>query len=270
MIMLPTMSAGIRSGVNWMREYLRCRTRAECSQQSSLAEAWNAFEQDVAARQQADQNAIDHLLLADDDLSDFGANLIEPASRELKCGVAWHLFILAVEGQVGIGTGLAPQAEAPAPRWGRRFAFACQRDFLRVLCPVGCRAGTKRRDRCTAALAGQPVVVAKVCPEIAGPSASVARVQTEVVCVFMRECIGVGVLETQECPVERIAWKFSFARMRTAGASTRAVAIDVVTERIGDHEVDGFRLQEFVGNLGVALLPQVCILGYLDFESGSR
>src|SRR5581483_4179656 len=27
MIILPTMSAGIRSGVNWMREYLRCSTR---------------------------------------------------------------------------------------------------------------------------------------------------------------------------------------------------------------------------------------------------
>ena len=26
--MLPTMSAGIKSGVNWMREYLSCRARA--------------------------------------------------------------------------------------------------------------------------------------------------------------------------------------------------------------------------------------------------
>ena len=49
MIMLPTMSAGIRSGVNWMREYLRCSTRPKVSEQGCFAEPGDAFEQNMAA-----------------------------------------------------------------------------------------------------------------------------------------------------------------------------------------------------------------------------
>jgi hypothetical protein len=37
-------------------------------------------------------------LLADDDLADFVAHLIEVAGGELERGVGTHLFILAVEG----------------------------------------------------------------------------------------------------------------------------------------------------------------------------
>lgn len=52
--------------------------------------------------EEADENAIDHLLLADDDLTDFAAHLIEVAGGELEWGVGSHVSILAVEaGEAG-------------------------------------------------------------------------------------------------------------------------------------------------------------------------
>ena len=83
MIMLPTMSAGIRSGVNWMREYFRCSTRASVRSRVVLPKSRNAFEQHVAAGEQADQNAVDHVLLADDDFSNFVADSFELGGSEL-------------------------------------------------------------------------------------------------------------------------------------------------------------------------------------------
>ena len=50
----------------------------------------------MAARQQADQNAIDHVLLADDNFADFFAHLIEMTGGKLECGLKWHVIILAV------------------------------------------------------------------------------------------------------------------------------------------------------------------------------
>ncbi len=79
MIMLPTMSAGIRSGVNWMREYFSCSTRARVRSSVVLPKSGNAFEQHVPAREQADQDAIDHFLLADDDFPDLVTNFLELA-----------------------------------------------------------------------------------------------------------------------------------------------------------------------------------------------
>ena len=46
--------------------------------------------------QQADENTIDYFLLADDNLRDFLAHLIQVASCELKCGLGGHLSILDV------------------------------------------------------------------------------------------------------------------------------------------------------------------------------
>ena len=102
MIMLPTMSAGMRSGVNWMREYFRCSTRQR-AQQRGLAQPGNAFEQHVAAGQQADQDAFDDVVLADDDLADFLAHLIEMTGGELECRLGTHVFILAVTGCYCLG-----------------------------------------------------------------------------------------------------------------------------------------------------------------------
>ena len=50
----------------------------------------------MPACQKADENAVDYILLTDDDLGDFLAHLIEVASCELERGLGRHLPILAV------------------------------------------------------------------------------------------------------------------------------------------------------------------------------
>ena len=52
----------------------------------------------MSTRQQADENTIDYVLLADNDFGDFLAHLIEVASCELKSGVGRHLSILDLIG----------------------------------------------------------------------------------------------------------------------------------------------------------------------------
>ncbi len=75
---------------------LQMQDAAERAQQGGLAEAGHAFEQNMAAGEQADQDAIDHVLLADDDLADFLAHLIEMTGGELECRLGTHVLILAV------------------------------------------------------------------------------------------------------------------------------------------------------------------------------
>ena len=50
---------------------------AQRPQQSSLAQPRDAFEQHMAASQEANQDAVDDMLLADNDFADFLAHLIE-------------------------------------------------------------------------------------------------------------------------------------------------------------------------------------------------
>ena len=66
------MSAGIRSGVNCTRLKLRSSALADGADQQRLAQARDAFQQRVAAGQQARQHAAHDLGLADDDAHDFG------------------------------------------------------------------------------------------------------------------------------------------------------------------------------------------------------
>lgn len=47
------------------------------AQEGGLAEAGDAFEEDVAAREQADEDAVDDVLLADDDFSNFRADEVQ-------------------------------------------------------------------------------------------------------------------------------------------------------------------------------------------------
>ena len=68
------MSAGIRSGVNWMRLKLRSRISASVRTSSVLARPGHAGQQAVPAGEQRDQQLIDHLLLADDDLAQLVAD----------------------------------------------------------------------------------------------------------------------------------------------------------------------------------------------------
>ena len=75
---------------------LEMQNAAERSEQRRLAEPRDAFQQNVAASQETDEHAIHHRLLANNDLSDFVAYLIEVAGSDLEWGVGWHLFILTV------------------------------------------------------------------------------------------------------------------------------------------------------------------------------
>ena len=56
------MSAGIRSGVNWMRLNCEVDGAGEGLEQLGLAEAGHALEQDVALAQQADEDRAHELV----------------------------------------------------------------------------------------------------------------------------------------------------------------------------------------------------------------
>jgi hypothetical protein len=76
---------------------------AQSPQQGGFAEARDAFEQNVTSRQQADEDAIDHMLLADDDFTDFLAHLVEVTGGELDIGLGTHDLILTVTGWKCLG-----------------------------------------------------------------------------------------------------------------------------------------------------------------------
>ena len=71
-ISVPVMSAGIRSGVNWMRWNLRWKISRDAFDEQRLGQARRAGDQAMAAGKQGDEQLLDHLLLADDDLGQFG------------------------------------------------------------------------------------------------------------------------------------------------------------------------------------------------------
>ena len=76
MMFVPMMSAGIRSGVNWMRLKSRSSASASVRTSSVLPRPGTPFEQRVAADEQAGQHAVDDLVVADDHLADLG---LDPA-----------------------------------------------------------------------------------------------------------------------------------------------------------------------------------------------
>ena len=73
------MSAGIRSGVNWMRLKLRSRICGQRADQQRLGQAGHAGQQAVPAGEERDQQLIDDVVLADDDL----------AQLARRCGAAF-------------------------------------------------------------------------------------------------------------------------------------------------------------------------------------
>jgi hypothetical protein len=70
---------------------------AQGSQQCGLAESGDAFQQDVAAGEQADEHAIHDALLADDNFANFLAHLVKVTGSLLDCGVRTHDLILAAK-----------------------------------------------------------------------------------------------------------------------------------------------------------------------------
>ena len=71
---VPRMSAGIRSGVNWMREKSRSSVSASVRTSSVLPSPGTPFEQAMPADEQAGQHAVDDLVVADDHPADLLAH----------------------------------------------------------------------------------------------------------------------------------------------------------------------------------------------------
>ena len=65
---VPMRSAGTRSGVNWMRLEPAAHRAGERLDRQRLGQAGHALDQQVAAREQRDQHALEEVVLADDDL----------------------------------------------------------------------------------------------------------------------------------------------------------------------------------------------------------
>ena len=75
-MLVPMMSAGIRSGVNWIRLKSSDDGVGERPHQQRLAQARHAFQERVPADEQAGQDAVDDLVVADDDLGDLALDLL--------------------------------------------------------------------------------------------------------------------------------------------------------------------------------------------------
>ncbi len=63
-------------------------------QQRGLAQSRHAFQQNVTAREQANQDAVHHIMLADDDFSDLLPDLIQLRGGNLEGGIGGHYPIL--------------------------------------------------------------------------------------------------------------------------------------------------------------------------------
>ena len=72
MMLVPVMSEGIRSGVNWIRENDRSSASASARTMRRLAQARHALEQHVAAGQQRGHEPVHDGLLPDDAPADLG------------------------------------------------------------------------------------------------------------------------------------------------------------------------------------------------------
>ena len=63
---VPRMSAGIRSGVNWIREKSRFSVSRERPHEQRLAQPGHAFQQAMPADEQAGQHAVHDVVVPDD------------------------------------------------------------------------------------------------------------------------------------------------------------------------------------------------------------
>ena len=78
---VPTMSAGTRSGVNWMRANEPPITSASVETVERLRQTGHALDQAVTAGEEAHHRALDHAVLADDDPLHLEQRVLE------QCGV---------------------------------------------------------------------------------------------------------------------------------------------------------------------------------------
>ena len=77
-ISVPVMSAGMRSGVNWMRWNFRWKICAMRFHEQRLGQPGRAGDQAMAAGEEGDEQLLDHLLLADDDFAQLAFDCTRP------------------------------------------------------------------------------------------------------------------------------------------------------------------------------------------------
>ena len=75
---VPVMSDGIRSGVNWIAAERQVQRVGQRADHERLGQARHADEQAVAPREERDEQLLDHVLLADDDLGALGEICARP------------------------------------------------------------------------------------------------------------------------------------------------------------------------------------------------
>ena len=75
--LVPVMSAGIRSGVNWMRAKSPPEHAGQRAHEQRFGHAGHAFDEGVVAGEDGDERLFDDVVLADDDLAGFRPRLGE-------------------------------------------------------------------------------------------------------------------------------------------------------------------------------------------------
>ena len=73
---MPVMSDGIRSGVNWTRLNVRFMAVGQRADHERLGQPRHADEQAVPLGEQGDEQLLEHVLLADDDLAALGQDAL--------------------------------------------------------------------------------------------------------------------------------------------------------------------------------------------------
>jgi hypothetical protein len=66
----------------------------ECPEEGGFAQAGNAFEQDVPACHQADKDAVDDVLLPNDDLANLFPDPVQLGYGLIQANVVLHLFMV--------------------------------------------------------------------------------------------------------------------------------------------------------------------------------
>ena len=82
--MLPTMSAGMRSGVNWIRESFSSMARPRVRSKVVLPSPGTPSNKDMSPGDQSDEYRFDHAVLSNDDAPDFATNEVEFVSQMLE------------------------------------------------------------------------------------------------------------------------------------------------------------------------------------------
>ena len=91
----------MRSGVNWTRLNDAAKDVGERLDRQRLGQAGDALEQDVATGQQADEDALEHRVLADDDAADLEQDGFGDGARIGVVGDGAQ--VAAGLGRVGLG-----------------------------------------------------------------------------------------------------------------------------------------------------------------------